>query len=308
MPSNWPTSILKFTTAAILIESYFASTAWPVAGQAEGSEAVDSAPVGKSGEDHMTTKSKVTRFVYTRMLTSAAGVLVGWVALSGLASAQVPGGAGFGQPPGFQPPGFQPPGFQPPGFQPPGAQPPGAQPPGAQQPAGVRDPGVRGGRPGAGGPLRGLNTDETTAFTAARDVFAEVDSVSGTVAGEDGAGLGPRFNMNSCAGCHAQPDIGGSSPAINPQVAVATLDGARNTVPSFIKVNGPIREARFVKNPDGSPDGGVHDLFVITGRVDAPGCFIKQPDFAGQLLKNNVIFRIPTPTFGTGLVENVADD
>src|SRR5215470_18236018 len=252
MPSNWPTSILKFTTAAILIESYFASTAWPVAGQAEGSEAVDSAPVGKSGEDDMTAKSKVTRFVHTRMLTSAAGVLVGWVALSGLASAQVPGGAGFGQPPGFQPPGFQPP----------GAQPPGAQPPGAQQPAGVRDPGVRGGRPGAGGPLRGLNTDETTAFTAARDVFAEVDSVSGTVAGEDGAGLGPRFNMNSCAGCHAQPDIGGSSPAINPQVAVATLDGARNTVPSFIKVNGPIREARFVKNPDGSPDGGVHDLFV----------------------------------------------
>ena len=241
----------------------------------------------------MTAKSKVTRFVHTRMLTSAAGVLVGWVALSGLASAQVPGGAGFGQPPGFQPPG---------------AQPPGAQPAGAQQPAGVRDPGVRGGAPGAGGPLRGLNADEKTFFAAARDVFAEIDSVSGTVAGEDGAGLGPRFNHNSCAGCHAQPDVGGTSPAINPQVAVATLDGARNTVPSFIKLKGPVREARFVKNPDGSPDGGVHDLFVITGRVDAPGCLIKQPDFASELIKNNVIFRIPTPTFGTGLVENVPDD
>ena len=78
-------------------------------------------------------------------------------------------------------------------------------------------------------------------------------------------------------------------------------------MPSFITSNGPVREARFVRNPDGTPDGGVHDLFVITGRNDAPGCNIKQPDFAGQLAKNNVIFRIPTPTFGLGLVENVPD-
>jgi len=221
------------------------------------------------------------------MLTSAAGVFVSWAVLSGSASAQV-----FGGPPGAP------------------NQAPAApnQPPAAQNPVGVKDPGVRGGAPGAGGALQGLNADELAFFAAAGEVFAEVDSVSGTVPGEDGAGLGPRFNLNSCAGCHAQPAVGGSSPAINPQVEVATLDGARNTVPSFIQRNGPVREARFVKNPDGSPDGGVHDLFVITGRVDAPGCFIKQPDFAGQLLKNNVIFRIPTPTFGTGLVENVADD
>ena len=171
----------------------------------------------------------------------------------------------------------------------------------------VADPGPRGGQPGAGGPLPGLSIAETDFFNAARSRFQEIDSVSGDLPGEDGTGLGPRFNLNSCSGCHAQPDVGGSSPSINPQVAVARLDGAKNVVPSFIKVNGPVREARFVRNPDGTPDGGVHDLFVITGRTDAPGCHIAQPNFAAEQAKDNVIFRIPTPTFGLGLVENVAD-
>jgi CxxC motif-containing protein (DUF1111 family) len=172
----------------------------------------------------------------------------------------------------------------------------------------AHDPGVRGGASGAGGPLPGLNTAETTFFTNAKEVFQEIDSVSGTIAGEAGAGLGPRFNMNSCSGCHAQPDVGGSSPFTNPQVAVATLDGAKNTVPPFITKNGPVREVRFISNPDGTPDGGVHDLFVISGRTDAPGCSIVQPNFAAAVNANNAIFRIPTPVFGAGLVEGVPDD
>src|SRR5581483_5780955 len=170
------------------------------------------------------------------------------------------------------------------------------------------DPGPRGGGAGAGGPLPGLGTLDQALFSAARDRFQETDSVSGTLAGEAGIGLGPRFNLNSCAGCHAQPAVGGSSPAINPQIAVATLHGATNAIPSFIGLNGPVREARFLRNPDGTPDGGVHDLFVITGRSDAPGCRIQQPDFAQALQQNNVVFRIPTPVFGLGLVENIADD
>ena len=177
----------------------------------------------------------------------------------------------------------------------------------------VQDPGVRGDGAGAGGAIPGLSPTEARFFNAAREIFQEVDSVSGTIAGEAGSGLGPRFNMNSCSGCHAQPDVGGSSPFVNPQVGVATLDGARNTVPSFITLNGPVREARFVSNPDGTPDGGVHDLFVITGRRDArppvqpTTCNIAQPDFTTQLANNNVIFRVPTPTFGAGLVENTPD-
>jgi hypothetical protein len=125
------------------------------------------------------------------------------------------------------------------------------------------DPGPRGGTPGAGQALANVDLGF---FNAAKRAFEEVDTVAN--------GLGPRFNMNSCAGCHAQPVTGGSSPKTNPQVAVAILDGAKNKVPGFITINGPVREARFIHKPDGTLDGGVYDLFVITGRWDAPGCHI----------------------------------
>lgn len=160
---------------------------------------------------------------------------------------------------------------------------------------------------GAGGPLAGLSADEQAFFVAALSRFAEVDSVSGGIAGEAGVGLGPRFNLNSCAGCHAQPAIGGTSPFTNPEVAVATLDGATNAVPSFVSFDGPVREARFVRDSRGNPDGGVHDLFVISGRTDAAGCHIAQPDFDTALADQNVIFRIPTSLFGAGLIEAISD-
>jgi CxxC motif-containing protein (DUF1111 family) len=171
----------------------------------------------------------------------------------------------------------------------------------------VVDPGVRGGPAGAGGALPGLTTLQQQFFTSAQDIFQEIDSVSGTVAGADGRGLGPRFNADSCAACHSQPSIGGSAPAVNPLPAIAAKGGATNVVPPFITPDGPIREARFIRNPNGTPDGGVHDLFVITGRVDAPGCNILQPNFTQAIAQNNIIFRIPTPVFGAGLVENIPD-
>jgi CxxC motif-containing protein (DUF1111 family) len=161
------------------------------------------------------------------------------------------------------------------------------------------DPGVRAGTPGAGGPLQGLSDTEIQFFNASKDVFNEVDAVPN--------GLGPRFNLDACAGCHAQPSVGGSAPATNPQVALATAAGAKNVVPSFITANGPVRVARFVRNNDGSPDGSVHALYTIAGRSDAAGCKLSQPNFAAAVASRNVIFRIPTPTFGLGLVENVSD-
>jgi CxxC motif-containing protein (DUF1111 family) len=128
------------------------------------------------------------------------------------------------------------------------------------------------------------------------------------------AGLGPRFNLDSCAGCHSQPGVGGTSPALNPQVAVATLAGATNAVPWFVTAAGPVREARIKFNPDGSRNGGVAALFTIAGRSDAPGCALEQPSFlpAGDPLSGrggnpNVAFRIPTPTFGAGLIEAIPD-
>lgn len=156
-------------------------------------------------------------------------------------------------------------------------------------------------------PLQGLNANELAWFNKGAEIFREVDSVSGTQPGAAGSGLGPRFNGNSCSQCHAHPVVGGSSPRVNPQVAMATQYGATNRVPDFIQQNGPIRVVRLVRKADGSPDGGVHDLFTITGRADAAGCNIQQPDFAAEVQRNNAIFRIPTPVFGGGLLEAIPD-
>src|SRR5436309_2058074 len=142
----------------------------------------------------------------------------------------------------------------------------------------ARDPGVRTGPAGAGDKIFGLTDLEQQLFTVGLEAFEEVQSVQGTIPQTE-PGLGPRFNLDSCAGCHSQPAIGGTSPAVNPQVDTATKEGAYNEVPFFITQNGPVREARFKFKPNGTPDGGVHALFTITGRTDAPGCAILQPDF-----------------------------
>jgi CxxC motif-containing protein (DUF1111 family) len=179
-----------------------------------------------------------------------------------------------------------------------------------------KDPGVRGGPAGAGGTFSPIDNTNPAANQADQDFFLEtllrfqeIDSVSGTI--ESGSGLGPAFNQNSCAACHAQPAFGGSSPANNPQVVnnFAHLDGASNPADTsqFLSANGPVREVRFIQNSDGSLDGGVHDIFSIAGRTDAPGCNLQQPNFDQQIANHNAIFRIPTPTFGAGLVEMIAD-
>jgi hypothetical protein len=198
----------------------------------------------------------------------------------------------------------------------------------------AKDPGVRGGALGAGGTFHPIDNTSATANQVNQDFFLqvlqrfqEVDSVSGMI--EGGNGLGPGFNHNSCAGCHVQPSvvsemhisdttqpsIGGSSPAVNPQVrtangsAFAHLDGASNPADTsgFLSASGPIREVRFIRNPDGSPDGGVHNVFSIAGRTDAPGCNLQQPDFDQQIANHNASFRIPIALFGDGLIEMVSD-
>ncbi len=184
------------------------------------------------------------------------------------------------------------------------------------------DPGVRTGSIDSGQPLDSVaaTPGATDFFTNGQGRFEEVESVQGGA----NNGLGPRYNSNQCSSCHSQPAIGGSSPSAsifpmvgaNPETLVANLDGqtGQNSIPSFITPDGPTREARFkfFLNRDGSlsnnPDGGVHDLFVISGRADAGSCAIKQPDFNHNLALNNVIFRIPTPVFGAGMIENIAEE
>jgi CxxC motif-containing protein (DUF1111 family) len=191
----------------------------------------------------------------------------------------------------------------------------------------VRDPGVRGGSVDAGQPLDSIKqTPAYDFYSDGQSRFLEIDTVQG--GGSNGTGLGPRFNSNQCSSCHSQPATGGSSPSAtafpflgaNPEVQFVD---AHNALPSFITPDGPAREARFKffldgdssrgsrRDGDGSgpmPDGGVHDLFVISGRDGAGSCAIKQPDFERNLALNNVIFRIPTPVFGAGLMENIPDE
>jgi len=169
------------------------------------------------------------------------------------------------------------------------------------------DPGVRAGNPGAGARIAGLTTNQLAFFTTGQDDFMQVQSVLGSIPGT-GSGLGPTFNGESCAQCHAQPSTGGTSPFTNPQIGAASAEGATNQVPFFITPNGPVREARFPLTPDlRQRDGGVHDLFTIAGRSDAAGCNLAQPDFLQAAKNGNLIFRIPTPVFGAGLIELIPD-
>ena len=180
------------------------------------------------------------------------------------------------------------------------------------------DPGPRGALISAGAPLASLSVDQMRYFTDALARFKHVEGVAN--------GLGPTFNGDSCAVCHSQPAIGGSSPSTsafpfvgpNPQVALANTDQATNKIPFFVTLDGPVREARFKVFPGtGGPergerngglvDGGVHDLFTIQGRLDAPNCTMAQENFDQAQAQNNLSLRIPTPVFGGGLIEMIDD-
>jgi CxxC motif-containing protein (DUF1111 family) len=181
---------------------------------------------------------------------------------------------------------------------------------------GATDPGVQAGNRNTGAGLASLSTTDGTEqfFQNGLSRFQAVDAVSGTA----NIGLGPRFNSNSCVSCHTQPAPGGSGGAVNPQFTFtngnAPLVAPNSTTPSFITANGPTREARFpfFFNSNGqvntsAPNGGVEDLFTVTGRPDAGSCALSQPPFEEAGNANNIIFRIPLATFGDGLVENLDD-
>jgi CxxC motif-containing protein (DUF1111 family) len=188
----------------------------------------------------------------------------------------------------------------------------------------TRQPADGNGNEGAGQVIRQAGAAAAFWFKTIAS-FGQLASVDGATDPATGnptiRGLGPSFNGNSCFSCHAHPAIGGSSPGVgtpgfsgNPQISLAKAFGAadRQDYSAFITPNGPVREARFILSESDPSrrtlDGGVHGLFTVQGRSDAPaGCVVSQPDVTAQLANNNVSFRIPTPTFGLGLIENVAD-
>ena len=179
------------------------------------------------------------------------------------------------------------------------------------------DPGVQSANRGTGAALPSVLANDNPGilafFTDGQNRFQATESVSGNAAGNNG--LGPRFNANQCSTCHAQPSVGGTGGAVNPQfqfVSSGVAPGSKT--PYFMTANGPPVEVRFPffftnngRADTNSPNGGVEDLFTVTGRPDAGSCSLAQPNFAEARAANNIIFRIPTPTFGAGLIENLDD-
>jgi CxxC motif-containing protein (DUF1111 family) len=172
--------------------------------------------------------------------------------------------------------------------------------------ASATDPGPRPLPANAGNFLGSLSTNEKQIEPNLSKEFNRVHDVIVTSPAD--GGLGPRFNSNSCASCHAYPAPGGSSPPnSNPLFNVYNLYGAKNTMPSFITTAGPILEARFINVPGTTtPDGNVHQLFTIVGRSDAGTCTsITQPDFTTQQQNGNLVLHQVTPIYGSGLMEVV---
>jgi hypothetical protein len=150
-----------------------------------------------------------------------------------------------------------------------------------------------------------LMASEEKLFCAGALEFAKEDKVK-----DDG--LGPTMNLTSCFGCHQYPLSGGTSPlGKNPQYDFGnSYPSGTNEVPPFVLPSGPVRVARFKQHLDvpGHPDdGGVHSLFTITGLEGADGCVLAQEDFQKEIDRKNIIYRIPTPTFGAGLIEQIDD-
>src|SRR5215469_2094359 len=212
-----------------------------------------------------------------------------------------------------------------------------------------KDPGVRQGPPGAGTPLNGLTSIELPMFNEGLQRAIQLEAVcddcsdvtlgsfvdpsqAGLVTQTNSSGLGTRFNGDQCTACHNQPATGGSGgflvpnpqdppsqyrPPENPMFnLIPHRKGATNYVPSFIQQYGPIREVRFAKKPDGTPDGGVHQLFTIVGRSDifpagqpntCTAAGLPSTDFETQYRQGNLRFRIPLQLFGLGILDGIQD-
>lgn len=212
-----------------------------------------------------------------------------------------------------------------------------------------KDPGVRKGAPNAGTPLPHLTPIELDMFKEGLERAVQLEGVcddctdltlgastdldkANLVTHTNSSGLGVRFNGDQCTACHNQPALGGSggflvpNPQDPPNQQLAPENpmfrlmphrkGAVNKVPSFIQQFGPIREVRFAKKPDGSPDGGVHQLFTVVGRSDVfpegqPNTCtttdLPPTDFEGEYKKGNVRFRIPLQLYGLGIIDGIQD-
>ena len=140
----------------------------------------------------------------------------------------------------------------------------------------ARDPGVRFGPAGAGGPIDGLTANELAFFQQGKDDFEEAE--------EADEGLGPTMNLDGCGGCHAQPATGGTSPAVNPQVAFANKDGAQQ--PHSVvhpRRRAGARGTLRARIPTARPTAACTRCSPSPGATTRRAACCAQPDFATQV-------------------------
>jgi CxxC motif-containing protein (DUF1111 family) len=125
-----------------------------------------------------------------------------------------------------------------------------------------------------GDPLPGLTDAERARFAAGQEEFEDDETP------EDG--LGPVFNDTSCARCHTDPGIGGSSGLLETRFGGVGKDGKFDPLAS---------------------EGG--SLIQVKGIGKAGSC-----DFTGETVPKDARFvslRKTTPLFGLGLVDAVPE-
>jgi CxxC motif-containing protein (DUF1111 family) len=124
--------------------------------------------------------------------------------------------------------------------------------------------------PAFGDPLLGLADTERAAFGAGQEEFESIETVD--------SGLGPIFNNNSCAACHALQASGGA---------------------------GTVTVTRFGRR---LPDGSFDPLTALDGTLLHAQAI--DPAVAEHIPPeaNVIAQRITTPLFGLGLIEAIPDD
>jgi CxxC motif-containing protein (DUF1111 family) len=130
--------------------------------------------------------------------------------------------------------------------------------------------------PPGGGPIQGLSQIELNRFNVGRNEFLQNENPQ--------TGLGPVFNGNSCAQCHAAGGLGGAS--IGQGVSVVTRIGAlvNGQYSDLAQFGGPLLQRR--------------SLLEVIPNYPVPGEVIPvQAQFVAR--------RITTPVFGMGLIESI---
>ena len=124
-----------------------------------------------------------------------------------------------------------------------------------------------------GDPFPGLKTELLNQFFDGKDEFEQIETAAD--------GLGPVFNNNSCAICHASPAVGGDSDIVETRFGTVT----NNHFDPLAQLGGSLIQSQGI-GPTGSCN--------FVGETVPPEATI-------------VALRKTTPLFGLGLVDNVPD-